>query len=165
MIDQDGFRLNVGIILAHPTGSVLWARRRGENAWQFPQGGVQSGEQPEDTLFRELYEELGIAKEKVMVLAKTEGWLRYRFPKSFIRQRGKKTCFGQKQRWYLLALIDPITEPKLDVTKNPEFDAYQWVSYWYPLGQIIPFKRDVYRQALLELAPALPWLNVTSSPC
>ena len=75
MIDQDGFRLNVGIILAHPTGSVLWARRRGEDAWQFPQGGMQSGETPEDTLYRELHEELGIAKHQVFVLAQTAGWL------------------------------------------------------------------------------------------
>ena len=78
MIDQDGFRLNVGIILAHPTGSVLWARRRGEQAWQFPQGGMQFGEKPDETLFRELHEELGICKEQVMVLSQTAGWLRYR---------------------------------------------------------------------------------------
>ena len=165
MIDQDGFRLNVGIILAHPTGSVLWARRRGENAWQFPQGGIQSGEQPEDTLFRELHEELGISQEQVTILAKTSGWLRYRFPKSLIRPRGKNTCFGQKQRWYLLGLKDPMVTPTFDITEYPEFDGYQWVSYWYPLGQIIPFKRDVYRQALLELAPALLWLSPASSPC
>ena len=165
MIDQDGFRLNVGIVLAHPTGSVLWARRRGEEAWQFPQGGMQSGENPDETLFRELHEELGILKEQVVVLAKTAGWLRYRFPKSLVRPRGKKTCFGQKQRWYLLLLKDPMIAPKFDVTEYPEFDDYQWVSYWYPLGQIISFKRDVYRRALLELAPALPWPNVTASLC
>jgi putative (di)nucleoside polyphosphate hydrolase len=56
MIDQDGFRLNVGIILAHPTGSVLWARRRGEDAWQFPQGGMKAGETPEETMYRELHD-------------------------------------------------------------------------------------------------------------
>lgn len=159
MIDQDGFRLNVGIILAHPTGSVLWARRRGENAWQFPQGGMQSGENTKETLFRELHEELGINEDQVMVLAKTSGWLRYRLPKSLIRPRGKRTCVGQKQRWFLLVLKDPLTTPILNETDYPEFDAFQWVSYWYPLGQVIPFKRDVYRQALLELAPALRWFG------
>ena len=157
MIDQDGFRLNVGIILAHPAGSVLWARRRGEDAWQFPQGGMKTGETSEETLYRELYEELGISQHQVLLLGQTEGWLRYRLPKAFIRPRGKKTCVGQKQRWYLLALDDPCVQPNLEITEYPEFDAYQWVSYWYPLGQVIPFKRDVYRQAMKELSPALRW--------
>ena len=79
--------------------------------------------------------------------------------KGFIRTRGKKTCVGQKQRWYLLALNDPFVQPDLDATDHPEFDAYQWVSYWYPLGQVIPFKRDVYRRAMTELAPALRWFG------
>ncbi|MGA1207177.1 MAG: RNA pyrophosphohydrolase [Gammaproteobacteria bacterium] len=159
MIDQDGYRLNVGIILAHPTGTVLWARRRGENAWQFPQGGVRSGENPDDALFRELYEELGVESNQVAILAHTAGWLRYQLPKSLIRQRGKHTCIGQKQRWYLLALTDLMMTPKFDVADHPEFDAHQWVSYWYPLSQVIPFKRDVYRRALTELSPALRWFG------
>ena len=159
MIDQDGFRLNVGIILADPVGSVLWARRRGEDAWQFPQGGMKIGETFEDTLYRELHEELGISQHQVLLLGQTAGWLHYRLPKSLIRARGKKTCVGQKQRWFLLALNDPSTQPILDTTEHPEFDAYQWVSYWYPLGQVIPFKRDVYRQAMKQLSPALRWFD------
>ena len=157
MIDQDGFRLNVGIILAHPTGSVLWAKRRGEDAWQFPQGGMRAGEIPEETLYRELHEELGISQNQVFLLCQTAGWPRYRLPKSLIRPRGKKTFIGQKQRWYLLALRDPSTQPNLNACDQPEFDAYQWVSYWYPLGQVISFKRDVYRQAMMELGPGLRW--------
>ena len=93
------------------------------------------------------------------MLAQTTGWLRYRLPKSLIRPRGRKTCVGQKQRWYLLALSDSFIQPNLAATDHPEFDAYQWVSYWYPLGQVIPFKRDVYRQAMIELAPALRWVG------
>jgi putative (di)nucleoside polyphosphate hydrolase len=58
-----------------------------------------------------------------------------------------------------LALNDPFIQPNFDATDHPEFDAYQWVSYWYPLGQVIPFKRDVYRQAMTELAPALRWFG------
>jgi NTP pyrophosphohydrolases including oxidative damage repair enzymes len=120
---------------------------------------MQPGETPDEAMYRELHEELGITSDKVFILAQTAGWLRYRLPKSLIRPRGKKTCVGQKQRWYLLALNDPFVTPDFDATEHPEFDAYQWVSYWYPLGQVIPFKRDVYRQALTELAPALRWFG------
>ena len=133
MIDQDGFRLNVGIILAHPTGSVLWAKRRGEDAWQFPQGGMKAGETSEETMYRELHEELGISSNQVFVLGKPQAGFGYQSPSSTPRQ---KTCVGQKQRWYLLALNDALFS-RTDATDHPEFDAYQWVSYWYPLGQVI----------------------------
>ena len=120
---------------------------------------MNAGETSEETMYRELHEELGISSNHVFVLGQTAGWLRYRLPKSHIRPRGKKTCVGQKQRWYLLALNDAFIQPNLDVTDHPEFDAYQWVSYWYPLGQVIPFKRDVYRRAMTELAPVLRWFG------
>ena len=58
MIDENGYRSNVGIVLANPAGQVLWARRvGGRNTWQFPQGGIKRGETPEQALFRELYED------------------------------------------------------------------------------------------------------------
>ena len=54
VIDEQGYRPNVGIILANSRGDLLWARRRGQNAWQFPQGGIHEGETPEQAMFREL---------------------------------------------------------------------------------------------------------------
>ena len=153
MIDSDGFRPNVGIILANDQGRLLWARRiGGRNAWQFPQGGINRGESPEEALFRELQEEVGLSESSVEVLAATRGWLRYRLPKRFVRKGQKPVCIGQKQKWFLLRMLDDDTAVQLDLNATPEFDQWQWVSYWYPLDQVISFKRDVYRRAMKELA-------------
>ncbi|HKK22542.1 MAG TPA: RNA pyrophosphohydrolase [Pseudohaliea sp.] len=156
MIDAQGFRPNVGIVIANDRGELLWARRiGGRDAWQFPQGGINSGEKPEDALYRELEEEVGLAPDAVEVMACTRGWLRYRLPKRFIRKGQDPVCIGQKQKWYLLRLLAEESAIRLDHNARPEFDHWQWVSYWYPLGQVVYFKRDVYRRALRELAPTL----------
>jgi putative (di)nucleoside polyphosphate hydrolase len=156
VIDKDGFRANVGIVVANDRGQVLWARRvGGRDAWQFPQGGINRGESPEDALYRELYEEVGLTGEAVEILACTRGWLRYRLPKAFIRKGQNPVCIGQKQKWFLLRMLADDAEVRLDHNSKPEFDHWQWVSYWYPLNQVIAFKREVYRRAMKELAPPL----------
>jgi putative (di)nucleoside polyphosphate hydrolase len=153
VIDKDGFRPNVGIVLANDQGQVLWARRvGGRDAWQFPQGGINRGESPEQALYRELEEEVGLSPESVEVLGVTRGWLRYRLPKRFVRKGQKPLCIGQKQKWFLLRMLDEDNAVRLDLNDKPEFDHWQWVSYWYPLNQVISFKREVYRRAMKELA-------------
>ncbi|MEP5765743.1 MAG: RNA pyrophosphohydrolase [Halieaceae bacterium] len=152
MIDADGFRSNVGIILANDHGRLLWARRLGQDSWQFPQGGIASGESPEQALFRELEEEVGLNADAVKVLACTRGWLRYRLPKRYIRKGQKPLCIGQKQKWFLLQMLAEDEAVKVDGHPKPEFDHWRWVSYWYPLTQVIAFKREVYRSALKELS-------------
>ena len=156
MIDLDGFRPNVGIMLANDRGQLLWARRvGGHNAWQFPQGGISEGESPKQALFRELYEEVGLARDAVEILGSTRGWLRYRLPKRFVRDGQKPVCIGQKQKWFLLRMLEDDAAVQLDQNEKPEFDHWRWVSYWYPLDQIIPFKREVYRRAMKDLAAPL----------
>lgn len=156
MIDADGFRPNVGIMLANAQGQLLWARRvGGHNAWQFPQGGICSGESPEQALYRELHEEIGLTHDAVQVLASTKGWLRYRLPRRFVRDDQRPVCIGQKQKWFLLRLLKDDQSVQLNLNEKPEFDHWQWVSYWYPLNQVISFKREVYRRAMKELAPPL----------
>lgn len=155
MIDSDGFRPNVGIVLANPKGQVLWARRVGQQAWQFPQGGIKDHESPEEALFRELEEEVGLRPEDVRVLAMTKGWLRYRLPKHLLRRHSKPMCIGQKQKWFLLQMLSPDERVNFSCSDKPEFDYWQWVSYWYPVSQVVLFKRDVYRRALSELAPTV----------
>ena len=157
MIDSEGFRPTVGIILANDAGQVLWAKRIGHNAWQFPQGGIQYGESPEDALYRELYEEVGLLPEHVEIVAQTRGWLRYRLPYRYIRNDSNPVCIGQKQKWFLLRLTGSTKHICLDTTDPAEFDEWQWVSYWYPLGQVVNFKKDVYRRALAELSLQLPF--------
>jgi len=143
-------------MLANDQGQLLWARRvGGRDAWQFPQGGIQHGESPQDALYRELHEEVGLLPEAVKVLGETRGWLRYRLPRNFIRKGQTPVCIGQKQKWFLLQMLADDDAVRLDLNDKPEFDHWQWVSYWYPLNQVISFKREVYRRALKELALAL----------
>lgn len=155
VIDADGFRPNVGIVLSNPGGQVLWAKRIRQNAWQFPQGGIQRGEAPEDALFRELYEELGLQRGDVDVLGVTGGWLRYRLPSHYIRRARGRVCIGQKQKWFALRLRSEDGAVRLDASAKPEFDNWRWVDYWLPLDEVVEFKREVYRRALDELAPLL----------
>ena len=105
MIDENGYRPNVGIILCNESGQVLWARRIGQDAWQFPQGGIKDDETPEQALFRELGEEVGLSEQDVEILGCTRGWLRYRLPRRMVRYNSKPVCVGQKQKWFLLKLI------------------------------------------------------------
>ncbi len=154
MVDADGFRPNVGIILADQDGRLLWTRRLGgQDAWQFPQGGIDSHECADEALYRELNEEVGLGSAHVKVLGVTKGWLRYRLPKKLIRRK-EPQCIGQKQKWYLLELIANESEIDLNATPKPEFDTWDWVTYWYPLSKVVAFKREVYRKALKELRPS-----------
>ncbi len=159
MIDDQGYRPNVGIIICNDVGQVLWAKRIGQDAWQFPQGGTKQGESPEHALYRELQEEVGLAKSDVQILGCTRGWLRYRLPKRMIRQGKQPVCVGQKQKWYLLKLVSGDASIKVDANEKPEFDGWNWVSYWFPLGEVVAFKRDVYRRAMTELSPKIARLQ------
>lgn len=152
MIDSDGYRPNVGIIICNRHGQVLWARRFGQNSWQFPQGGINQHETPEQAMFRELNEEVGLAPQNVKILAETSGWLKYKLPKRIVRWDNIPVCIGQKQKWFLLELISDETAINLQKSSTPEFDNWRWVSYWYPIRQVIAFKREVYRKAMKEFA-------------
>lgn len=158
MIDAEGYRHNVGIVLSNVFGQVLWAKRIGMDAWQFPQGGIQRNESPENAMYRELKEELGLEPGDVKVLASTKNWLRYQLPKRFIRYNSEPICIGQKQIWYMLLLTADDSKVNLSYSSQPEFDHWMWVNYWKPVRDVVAFKRDVYRKALEELAPfMMPW--------
>jgi putative (di)nucleoside polyphosphate hydrolase len=152
-IDEQGFRANVGIILTDGQGRVLIAGRRGRAGWQFPQGGMRPEESEEEAMYRELNEEVGLQRSDVDMVGSTQGWLRYRLPKRFIRRECRPLCIGQKQRWFLLQLVSDSDRLRFDLSDEPEFDRYRWVDYWRPVKEVVYFKRRVYVRALTELGP------------
>ena len=149
MLDEDGFRANVGIVLANQQRQIFWGKRIGQDAWQFPQGGVHEGETPEETLYRELNEEIGVEKDCV-----THHHLHSRLatlqtpplyaavPKEIL------LLLANKQKWYLLELTAGDDSIKLDKHDSPEFDQWRWVNYWYPLRYVISFKKTCLSQSI-----------------
>jgi putative (di)nucleoside polyphosphate hydrolase len=152
MLDKDGYRPNVGIILLNSRNEVFWGKRVKQHSWQFPQGGIKHGESPEQAMFRELWEEVGLKSEYVRIVGRTRDWLRYDVPDQWIRRDLRGNYRGQKQIWFLLRLTGRDCDVSLRATTHPEFDAWRWHDYWVPLDAVIEFKRDVYQQALLELS-------------
>ena len=152
-IDAEGFRANVGIILANADNRLLLGGRVGSKGWQFPQGGMLKGEEPVDAMFRELHEEVGLEADDVEVLGVTSDWLRYRLPDRFLRRNSQPLCIGQKQRWFILRLRSDEDRVRLDRCDKPEFDRVRWVQFWRPVNEVIYFKRRVYARALYELGP------------
>src|SRR6266849_4372115 len=127
MLDRDGYRPNVGIILCNGRNEVFWGKRVKEHSWQFPQGGIKLGETPVQAMYRELREEVGLLPAHVKIL-------------------------GQTQIWFLLRLVGRECDVRLRASERPEFDAWRWNDYWVPLDSVIDFKREVYQHALTELA-------------
>jgi len=171
VIDSDGFRANVGIVLM--LGAEVFLGRRTGGGWQFPQGGVRAGEALEQALYRELEEEIGVGQSAVDLVGQTERWLRYRLPSRYVRRNQQPVCIGQKQRWFLLRLKNADQPFDFARTDQPEFDKWRWVPYWQPVKEVIYFKRPVYARALTELAalafprgqsPPLPewWAQLTA---
>jgi putative (di)nucleoside polyphosphate hydrolase len=156
MIDREGYRPNVGIVLVNARDHAFWGKRVREHAWQFPQGGIKPGESPEQAMYRELMEEVGLSPAHVRVLGRTRHWLRYDVPAHWARRETRPHYRGQKQIWFLLRLVGRDCDVCLRRSEKPEFDAWRWSDYWVPLDSVVEFKREVYYNALTELARLLP---------
>ncbi len=163
MIDANGYRLSVGIVIANSANQVFLGKRINQNAWQFPQGGLDEEEDIEATVFRELWEEVGLERDMVEIVGHTRQWLKYKLPKKLIRTTEPR-CIGQKQKWFLLRLHGTDDDIRLHIGNKPEFDDWRWVNYWFALSKVIHFKRDVYRRALKELSPIFFANNSKGSP-
>jgi putative (di)nucleoside polyphosphate hydrolase len=164
MLDRDGYRPNVGIVIVNARNEVFWGKRIREHSWQFPQGGIKHGESPEQAMFRELFEETGLQPEHVQVLGRTRDWLRYDVPKNWIKREWRSTYRGQKQIWFLLRMRARDCDVSLRASGHPEFDAWRWAHYWVPLETVIEFKRGVYCHALNELGQILFHGDLASRP-
>lgn len=160
MIDAKGYRSNVCIVLCNDQDRVFWAKRKGVNKWQFPQGGMNCNESPEAAMYRELWEETGLQAEHVQLLGRTKHWLRYNLPKRYIRKDSLPLCIGQKQIWFMLRLVGDEAQVRFDCGEEQEFDGWKWVNYWYPIKHVIYFKRAIYQRAMTELSAI-----IDPSPC
>ena len=152
MLDKDGYRPNVGIVLCNPHNEVFWGKRIREHSWQFPQGGIDHGETPVEAMYRELREEVGLLPAHVRILGRTRDWLRYDVPWQWSRRDCRGVYRGQKQIWFLLRLVGRDSDVCLRTTAKPEFDAWRWNEYWVKVDSVVEFKREVYQQALSELS-------------
>ena len=152
VLDREGYRPNVGIILINNRNEVFWGKRVREHSWQFPQGGIKPGESPETAMYRELYEEVGLLPQHVKIVGRTRDWLRYDVPSHWVRREWRGSYRGQKQIWYLLRLVGRDSDINLRACHHPEFDGWRWHQYWAPVDEVIDFKRDVYLGALKELS-------------
>lgn len=160
MTRESGYRLNVGLIVVNDIGKLLLCKRKDSENWQFPQGGIDLGEKPEQAALRELYEEVGIDRSDVQEITSSEGWYKYDLPEASIQKYFFKNKFkGQKQKWFMFKLLNDVS---IDFTNdaNPEFDDYKWASYWHPLHAIVDFKKDVYRSVLKEFC--MPYMEIIS---
>jgi putative (di)nucleoside polyphosphate hydrolase len=149
-VDENGYRRNVGIAIVNEDKQVLIAKRRNENTWQCPQGGINKNEKPIDALYRELSEEVGLAKNDIKVLGQTKGWLYYDIPPKF-RRKGSPVI-GQKQIWFLLKIKCPDSKIRLDTHDEIEFDQWRWIDYWETVDEVVSFKKETYQNALTTLA-------------
>lgn len=156
MIDKNGYRINIGIVLTNSDNRLFWGRRRNQaHAWQFPQGGVRPRESLQQALYRELFEEIGLEPQHVTMLAMSKGWRVYHLPKKYRRYDSKPVCIGQRQRWFLLQLQAEDNMINLRSSSEPEFDDWKWVEFWHPVDEVVSFKRHVYQSVLEEFAEVL----------
>ena len=146
-------RIGVGIVVLNKNNKIFVAKRidNPKDFWQMPQGGVDPNESYLDAAFRELYEETNI--KKIELIKEVEEFTTYELPDRLLGIIWKGKFKGQKQKWFLLKIRCQENRICMTATPKPEFDGWRWVSYWYPLGQVVPFKREVYRRALRELSP------------
>ena len=151
MLDREGFRPNVGIILLNQRNQVFWGKRIRSHSWQFPQGGIDRGETPEQAMYRELHEEVGLKPEHVTIVARTRDWLRYEVPDRFIRRDARGHYKGQKQIWFAYRFTGQDSEVNLTTHGEQEFARWEWCDLDAVIDRVVHFKRDSYRKVIAEL--------------
>jgi putative (di)nucleoside polyphosphate hydrolase len=156
------YRPCVGLMLVNRSGKVFVGQRidRHQNSgtpgdfWQMPQGGVDEGEDLRRAGLRELWEETGIAPDKVTIVAETDQELCYELPAN-LRGKVLKGYRGQRQHWLLLRFDGDDGDVRLDAHQSAEFEAWKWVDPETLPDLIVPFKKQVYRAVLERFLPFL----------
>ena len=154
MFSKNIYRPNVAVIVINNFGKVLWCQRIEHDGWQFPQGGIDQGETPKEAALREVKEEVGLGSNDIEIIYETQDWFKYEVPKEKRRKYFSRVNFiGQKQKWFLAKLLTDDSRINLKASLPAEFDRWIWSTYWYPLQTVVPFKKEAYRQALIEILP------------
>jgi putative (di)nucleoside polyphosphate hydrolase len=148
------YRPNVGVVLFHPDGRVWYGRRIATPPpwnWQFPQGGVDDGEDHEAAARRELYEETGVRSAEL--LDRTRDWIAYDFPPEAANNKKAWRGFkGQRQLWFAYRFTGEESEIDLEAHGEQEFDAWRWGRLEEAPGLIVPFKRPAYEQVAVAFS-------------
>ena len=135
------FRAGTGALILNKNNEVLAFERTGQtDAWQLPQGGIDLGERSIDGVYREVFEETGITKDEIELIAEHPEWLVYEFPEHV--KLGH--YLGQAQKWYIFRLLSPPDSIDLAKAEHNEFQAWRWMSMHDLAEQIIYFKKNVY---------------------
>jgi putative (di)nucleoside polyphosphate hydrolase len=145
------YRSGIGVMLLNRQGQVFVARRNdveGE-AWQMPQGGIDSGETPRQAALRELREEIGT--DDAEIIAESKEWLYYDVPADLAQKAWTKKWRGQRQKWFVLIFKGQDSDIDL-ATEHPEFNAWRWVPVEELSALVVPFKRQIYINLLGEFA-------------
>ena len=138
-MNDKSYRKNVGFIVLNQENQLLVCRRKDQQTWQFPQGGIDTGESPRAAAHRELFEEVGIKQKDVKIIQKSSHWYHYDLPRKYQkRSESMKRFKGQTQKWFLFKARAELEINLLNEVEQ-EFIAHKWVSFWYPLSHIVPF--------------------------
>lgn len=151
-LSQRPYRPGVGILLFNPQGLVFAARRvdTKEMAWQFPQGGIDEGEDPATAAMREMQEEIGTNKAEM--IGESAGWISYDLPADIADKVWKGRFRGQKQKWFAFKFLGTDADINID-TEHPEFCEWRWMPLAEAAERIVAFKRPLYQQVAAEFAP------------
>ena len=143
-------RSGVGIIILNNNNQVFVGKRKDNpaNNWQMPQGGVDKGESFIDAMKRELFEETGI--KKIKILKELEKIYQYELPENLVGIIWKGKYRGQKQKWYITRFLGEESEINLN-TKHAEFIDWKWIEPKLLPEVIVSFKKDLYLKLLIEI--------------
>ncbi|RYE02180.1 MAG: RNA pyrophosphohydrolase [Sphingomonadales bacterium] len=150
------YRPCAGVMLINAENQVFVGQRLDSvmEAWQMPQGGIDPGEDPLEAAYRELWEETGVERHLVELVAAAPDELLYDLPEDLVRRLWKGKWRGQRQRWFLFRFLGTDDDVNIQ-TAEPEFRAWRWSDPSALPELIVPFKRELYRQVLTIFTPHL----------
>ena len=144
------YRKCVGLMILNNNKEILVGKRidHPSGFWQMPQGGIDEHEKPEDAIWREMMEEIGTNKAKL--IKESNKWVNYEIPNDTLKTLpwGHK-YIGQTQKWFAFQFTGKDSDINVE-TKNPEFSEWKWAKINSIVDNIVPFKKDVYSTILEE---------------